>query len=322
MGLDEITAQNTPGGLLATQRESKGLGQHAVADALKISLHRLKAIEANDFSGFPSETYAKGHLRNYARLVGLDEQQVLGLYIGLEATLSTQNHSNSNSHNESKSGSGAVVACGILIFLVLFWVVSNWFLGNFDEALHPQPHVEPTTNETLSNPDIHMQVDSIKGVEPEVLPIVESEEVTVEPETEPNGKERMAILPSEVEQEKGVEENQEIVVSRVTAAELVRTINNDQPLDAVEAVTENRVVDILRFRFENDCWLKVTDVDNEVVIAGLQSAGTDISLKGSAPFSLVIGNIEGTTLSFNGEPVKLIPKGNRKLLRLTLDNQN
>ena len=76
----------SPGEMLAAERKKLGLRQEEVAESLKITASRLKAIEQNNYSDFPSETYTRGYLRNYARLVNLDEKVVIDAYGGVNAT--------------------------------------------------------------------------------------------------------------------------------------------------------------------------------------------------------------------------------------------
>ena len=68
--------------------------------------------------------------------------------------------------------------------------------------------------------------------------------------------------------------------------------------------------------FDNDCWLKVTDAVGDVIFAGLQKSGTQLSLSGKAPFRIIVGNVEGTSLVYNGEPVQLSAQGGSRSARL------
>ena len=44
-------------------------------------------------------------------------------------------------------------------------------------------------------------------------------------------------------------------------------------------------------------------------------------LEGVAPFEVMLGNVRAAQLQLNGEPVTLIPNGNRKTLRTTVGDQ-
>ncbi|HEX6007881.1 MAG TPA: DUF4115 domain-containing protein, partial [Burkholderiales bacterium] len=63
----------------------------------------------------------------------------------------------------------------------------------------------------------------------------------------------------------------------------------------------------LRFVFSRDSWVQVRDGTGKVIMTRLNAAGTEQTLSGKPPFSLVIGNARGVRLSYNGESVDLGP---------------
>ncbi|MFV0645190.1 MAG: helix-turn-helix domain-containing protein [Sphingomonadaceae bacterium] len=73
----EITSAGA-GAELRAAREAKGLSLEQVAEETRIPRRHLEMIEQGDFSRLPARTYAIGFARNYARLVGLDEQDIAG----------------------------------------------------------------------------------------------------------------------------------------------------------------------------------------------------------------------------------------------------
>src|SRR5690606_11101118 len=68
------------GDILRQQRERAGLEREAVAQRLNLTPTQVAALEGNDSSPFPGETFVKGHLRTYARLLRLDCDAVLRAY--------------------------------------------------------------------------------------------------------------------------------------------------------------------------------------------------------------------------------------------------
>jgi cytoskeleton protein RodZ len=73
-------AAPTPGQFLREQRELKGLGVQEVAEQLHLTRHYVKALESDNYDKLPGEVFAKGYIRSYARLLGLDPDDVLSLY--------------------------------------------------------------------------------------------------------------------------------------------------------------------------------------------------------------------------------------------------
>jgi len=69
---------------LKTAREGKDLDYDQVSKDTKIAVRYIKALESEDFSGFPGEAYLTGFLRNYGTYLELDVQELLGLYRALK----------------------------------------------------------------------------------------------------------------------------------------------------------------------------------------------------------------------------------------------
>lgn len=62
---------------LQKERELRGITLEDISAHTKVNTRFLEAIEHNDFSVLPAKAFAKGFLRSYARMVGLDEDLVL-----------------------------------------------------------------------------------------------------------------------------------------------------------------------------------------------------------------------------------------------------
>ena len=65
---------------LKSAREAKDLNYDQAGRDTKIAIRYLEALEHEDFSGFPGETYIVGFLRNYGSYLELDVQELLSLY--------------------------------------------------------------------------------------------------------------------------------------------------------------------------------------------------------------------------------------------------
>jgi cytoskeleton protein RodZ len=70
------------GALLRVARESAGMSIDTVASNLKLAPRQVQALEDGDYSHLPGRTFVRGFVRNYARLVQLDAEKVLGALPG------------------------------------------------------------------------------------------------------------------------------------------------------------------------------------------------------------------------------------------------
>ena len=65
------------GDVLKQARSRRGLEMREVEDRTKIRVKYLRAMEADDWTLLPSIAYAKGFLRTYAQLLGLDAEALI-----------------------------------------------------------------------------------------------------------------------------------------------------------------------------------------------------------------------------------------------------
>jgi cytoskeletal protein RodZ len=69
------------GELLRSEREAQEKTIEDVATATRMGASVLEAIESDRFSVLPAPVYVKGHLRTYARYLGLDEDDIVDKYM-------------------------------------------------------------------------------------------------------------------------------------------------------------------------------------------------------------------------------------------------
>jgi cytoskeleton protein RodZ len=65
------------GDYLKAKREEAKLSLEKVSQKTKINLNILRSLEANDFQALPSPAYVKGFVMSYARVVGLNSDEVI-----------------------------------------------------------------------------------------------------------------------------------------------------------------------------------------------------------------------------------------------------
>lgn len=75
----------SPGAALAAERRRQGLELAAVSESVGISQEVLMALESDDWERLDAPVYVRGYLRKYARLLGLDEEAILGTYAAAAA---------------------------------------------------------------------------------------------------------------------------------------------------------------------------------------------------------------------------------------------
>ena len=104
---------------LRMAREASKLTIEQVADLTKIRTDRVRALEAGEFNTFSATVYIRGSVKNYARLLKLDETKIMA---DLDAELKeTERFSEPPPLVESKKT--------IIDALMLQWAKLNWKIG-------------------------------------------------------------------------------------------------------------------------------------------------------------------------------------------------
>src|ERR671912_1849877 len=65
---------------LRREREIRGISLKEIADATKISKRFLEAIERNDHRTLPAPVFTRGFVREYARYLGLNAEEMVNRY--------------------------------------------------------------------------------------------------------------------------------------------------------------------------------------------------------------------------------------------------
>jgi cytoskeleton protein RodZ len=355
-----------PNEYLADARKQKGIEERDAADALKISVVRLRSIEAGEYSAFPSETYVRGHLRKYSRFLGVDEEIVVNAYNGAHPPtfdfVNPENNAKEKTSPSVASSKRSRKFIFLTLMLVGLWIAAYSFfaqspngfsaifssssstLSPLDEADAPLKSIEviesPDADEVFTSlqdevvTEESALLDSESNASLAISELAESLNVDVSDDSSD------VSLDSNAESEQGVKAADEnlsaltseqqlstspmsdlliepnMVVSKVTAAELVKSISSADATAADEAVEPD--AHVLKFAFVNPCWVKVTDAAGSVIFVGLKASNSTLSLSGEAPFKIIFGNVEGTSLVYNDAPVVLEPQANGRPLRLVV----
>ncbi|WP_422055533.1 helix-turn-helix domain-containing protein [Sphingomonas sp.] len=132
---------------LRDARMAQGLELSDVAARTRVPLRHLAAIEASDYSGLPSTTYAIGFVKAYARAVGADE---VALARELRAeTASTfaarEVYESYDPEDPVREPPGALAWGGAIVAILLLAAVGIWYGTDlFRGGMTPAPEPSPT----------------------------------------------------------------------------------------------------------------------------------------------------------------------------------
>jgi cytoskeleton protein RodZ len=177
------------------ERELRKVSLKEIAEATKISVRFLRALEENDFSQLPGGVFDRGFVRAYAQFVGLDEEATVEAYLaergpeqvvqrddGLDALRNpAAAQSEVTPSDDGGTGSSrkllwvAAVVVAVGLVSVSAWAVSRYFQGG-EGTPEPPRQTSRVATQTVEEPP----------PEPEVAPVIEQERAPERrPEAEP-----------------------------------------------------------------------------------------------------------------------------------------
>jgi hypothetical protein len=110
--------RETFGPRLRSERERRGISLDTIASVTKVSADLWDGLERNDFSRWPSGIFARAFVRDYARAVGLDADEVVDEFCRLfplgdrRASRLIKAHSDLIGHSFSEGEAGAMPVGG------------------------------------------------------------------------------------------------------------------------------------------------------------------------------------------------------------------
>ena len=275
---------------LQAARLEKDLSLEDISKHTKIQIHLLEALEMGKFENFAGEIYLKGVISSYARVVGLNPQEILQKYKQLKNNDYDEEYSEKEqlktdskevaareqrelfksmerspkqlAVKTNKVNAGSILLYGAVILLLL---VGSWYLF-------------------ISEPDLEQN-----GVEyPEVLP---PEDEITEPEIndEDNGEEE--------EEKEDIEENDEVEDEEIEISKIESS--NTESHWEVQGAEEIEVL----LEFNGHCWIDLYADEENVYQEGFHS-GDEVNVSANEQIRIRLGDPRVVGLFINDKEVE------------------
>jgi cytoskeleton protein RodZ len=333
------SSANGPGRLLQQAREEKNLRPEDVAYELRLTVTQVRALEEDDYSRMPETTYVRGYLRNYAKLVGVPENDILVTFARL--TRSSENKTQAvlptSESDAKKTPKGlALLFLGLVLAIVIFisvWVFIPDDNGQLDENKAEAPKSE-VIEEKLLVTDIPLGASTLNlNIPAETSSIVKEAGVVKEtvkpvseatPDTAENKSDKKINAGTSTEQAPNTSGE---VDAATTGADQVQ-------LESVELESEAKPVVVtavdstntapadkggtLFINYSKDSWTDVRDANGKKLLYRTGKKGEKIALAGKPPFSLFFGFAQGVKVTFNGAEIDVEAHTRGVFARFTL----
>lgn len=147
----------TFGQKLRAERESQGLSIEEVAEATRVGIHHLRALEGDDFGALPGDVFVTGYLRAYAQCLGVEADPMIQQYTrersrGMPAPADgrkdvIEEMSRILNVAEAKKRRGrSLLRLGVLASIVVLATIAAWWIYSPDADEPQRPKLEPTAS--------------------------------------------------------------------------------------------------------------------------------------------------------------------------------
>ncbi|MGU9854543.1 RodZ domain-containing protein [Pseudomonas sp. LF245] len=324
----EVVAANrvNPGDTLRQARESNGWSLAEVALKLNLTTTSLGNLEAGAFDKLPGHTFARGYIRAYAKLLGIDQAVLVQEFDQFTGTDSQ----GSNVHGLGRIEEPVRVSHTILrivSLLLLIAVIGGGFVWWQDQT-------SQRTKDLTSNAMEHVEVESADGTT-QIHPLDEPEDQAVAqgqaaPETPVTAEQpapevapaATAAVPAPVTPAVPAHTPAASVAQAHTPAAPVQAPAPAAPAaPAISPPTTPALIagdGRVQVTFIADCWTQVTDGNGKVLFSGLKRKGDTLDQGGKPPLTLRLGFARGAQVAYNGQPVDVAPFTSGETARLKL----
>jgi cytoskeleton protein RodZ len=315
-------SRQTPGEYLRRLREEKGHTHAAVGSALHLTVHYIKALESDEYGKLPGLTFVKGYLRAYARFLGADVDNVIARFDEhitglLDAGMATARVERSKRRQDQALrwaiGAGFVVVAS----LVAGW----WFMGGIPDAPESAQDLAPAV----------AQASPARTPPPAATTAAPARTANATPQTittanivSPNvtAPTPVPVIPPATAGMAGttaMATNSATDTATPGTAQLP-VAGQDMPPAAASVAASTPVTtavaggvrnvsliasgdDELRVVFNGNSWIEVDDGRKVRLYNDMLRAGDSLTIRGVAPFHVLLGDASRVQVSLNSAPV-------------------
>lgn len=266
---------------LAEARRAQQIPVHEIAKELHLDEPKVRALERNEFDVLGAPVFAKGHLRKYAKLVQVSEDDVMADYYQLNRAAAVPPVIAARPRPRREMSPGPWIA---VIVVIIITATAYWYFTSSPAV------VEEPARDLIPE-------ESQPAIEAETLPPVP------DPETMP------------------VEEPEAIATPDDDSAVLRSALDPDETAvaDAEPTPVPDDGQMRMLITYSGDCWTEISDARGRRLFFGLGTDGRTVELSGEAPFNVLFGDAANVSIRVNGTE-RLISAAERRgnTARLTI----
>lgn len=257
------------GSLLATARKQQNRSVEEIADELNLSVTQIKTIELDQTEGLPEPTYVRGYIRSYAKLLGLNAEEILKSYLHPNwqkgSSLDDIPRGIATAEDDAKSGFSLTKV--IIVLVLLASIAFLWKSGLLADLFRAKHGGELTQTQVVTGSDL-VSTGAVEN-SPSFIEAPSTDVGTAEQATDVNQ-----------------------TLNEVVESEL-----------AAQAVVVN---DDLTLTFDETCWVDIRDSNDNRIAYKSYAAGDTLTVTNKDKLHVFLGNAEGVNATYQGQPFDLL----------------
>ena len=265
---------------LREAREAQSLTTADVARRLKLSVWQVEALESGEYQQLPGPIFVRGFVRNYARLLKLDADELAHAVSGfLPQTAPGPEAPPSRDIPFPPAGTGRWrrYAVGAVVIVALLAVYEFYF------------NEQRTPVATRSEPPV--AANAVPPPSKAAAPAGKAQAESSKPPATTAAAGQVAV-----------------------AAPTLAPASASQFRERVPHPDDREV----RFVFNEESWVEIRDRNDQTIFAQLNRAGTTRRVIGLPPLYVVVGNSQGVRMTYDGREIDLARHTKIDVARLTL----
>lgn len=264
----------SPGALIREAREASGVHIDVLAAALKITVDRLEALEADRYAALPDMVFARALASSACRILKIDSTSVLALMpknqgqplpVG-RARISESIHEENQSRSLFKRQLTRPIGVAVMVLLVGATVL--FFL--------PERGDSPETTNDVPKPALN----SFESDENQPMPVASIAQNIENPAID--------LVPS--------------VLSKTADVKSLGFTNGESVPMTDSTISTN---DLLEFHAREATWVQVRDATKSVVFERILAKGASATAAGALPLYVVVGKADALDVFVRGKPFAL-----------------
>ena len=297
-------ASETVGEILRNKREEIGLSLDEISEKLNLDSNLIELLENNDFEKFKVETYLKGYLRAYSKLLGIDGDRIIKLYKESNPEMEPEILPDVKPKNQKNSSDRSVKLFSYIIGLSIVLSMLIWYQKNI--TIKPDAN-----NNNIGNIELNKN-NKINGVDTSYKIITHSDYWQWPIDNIPDRY-----------RDSGENDNSKSVKNEKIKDNIKENVIQEEVLETEESpiYETQQSADTVVLNLRGDSWIEIYDREGNRLFLDLARSGKNYIINGDSPFDILLGAANEVSVEFNGSLVNIEPYIRYGIARFTLPTE-